>query len=99
MSNNHIVETARPTSYPQAMGFDTKEKDGIAISTETASDSVEHRSDIASDDSPVNDVPLRWKLASIILVSMIGFGSHWSSGITGAMKSTIKKQMKISTLR
>jgi len=30
------------------------------------------------------------------MVSAIGFGSNWSSGITGAMKSTIKKQMKIN---
>lgn len=41
-------------------------------------------------------VPLKWKLASIIMVSAIGFGSNWSSGITGAMKTTIKKQMKIN---
>lgn len=41
-------------------------------------------------------VPLKWKLASILMVSAIGFGSNWSSGITGAMKTTIKKQMKIN---
>ncbi|KAL3418779.1 hypothetical protein PVAG01_09000 [Phlyctema vagabunda] len=57
-----------------------------------------------NDQSSANDnqeskhvpVPLSWKLASILMVSAIGFGSHWSSGITGAMKSTIKKQMKIN---
>jgi hypothetical protein len=37
------------------------------------------------------EVPLRWKIASILLVSAIGFGSQWSSGVTGAMKTTIKK--------
>lgn len=36
-------------------------------------------------------VPLSWKIASVVLVSCIGFGSNWSSGITGAMKSTLKK--------
>jgi hypothetical protein len=36
-------------------------------------------------------VPLRMKLVSILLVTAIGFGSHWSSGVTGAMKSTVKK--------
>ncbi|RDW92358.1 hypothetical protein BP5796_01752 [Coleophoma crateriformis] len=41
-------------------------------------------------------VPLKWKLASILMVSAIGFGSHWSSGITGAMKSTIKKELHIN---
>lgn len=41
-------------------------------------------------------VPLKWKLASILMVSAIGFGSQWSSGITGAMKSTLKKELKIN---
>ncbi|KAH8651888.1 major facilitator superfamily domain-containing protein [Tricladium varicosporioides] len=41
-------------------------------------------------------VPLKWKLTSILMVSAIGFGSNWSSGITGAMKTTIKKGMKIN---
>ncbi len=36
-------------------------------------------------------IPLRIKLIAVFLVSFIGFGSHWSSGVTGAMKSTIKK--------
>ena len=41
-------------------------------------------------------VPLSWKLMSVVLVTLIGFGSQWSSGITGAMKSTIKKEMGIN---
>jgi hypothetical protein len=36
-------------------------------------------------------VPLRMKVISILLVTAVGFGSHWSSGVTGAMKSTLKK--------
>lgn len=36
-------------------------------------------------------VPVRMKLISVLLVTAIGFGSHWSSGVTGAMKSTLKK--------
>jgi hypothetical protein len=39
----------------------------------------------------VSLVPLRMKLLSILLVTAVGFGSHWSSGVTGAMKSTLKK--------
>lgn len=49
---------------------------------------------IANDndsDSGRTIVPLSYKIASILLVSAIGFGSKWSSGITGAMKTTIKK--------
>jgi hypothetical protein len=35
--------------------------------------------------------PLAAKLFAVVLISCISFGSHWSSGVTGAMKSTIKK--------
>lgn len=35
--------------------------------------------------------PLLAKLFAVFLISCISFGSHWSSGVTGAMKSTIKK--------
>ncbi|KAF9692963.1 hypothetical protein EKO04_009023 [Ascochyta lentis] len=41
-------------------------------------------------------VPVKMKLISILLVTAIGFGSHWSSGVTGAMKSTLKKQLHIN---
>ncbi len=36
-------------------------------------------------------VPMRMKIFAVLMVSLIGFGSHWSSGVTGAMKSTLKK--------
>lgn len=52
--------------------------------------------DADSVNSSLRPVPLSWKLASIVLVTAIGFGSQWSSGITGAMKSTIKKEMDIN---
>lgn len=35
--------------------------------------------------------PLMAKLIAVLLISCISFGSSWSSGVTGAMKSTIKK--------
>ncbi|KJR86265.1 MFS transporter [Sporothrix schenckii 1099-18] len=41
-------------------------------------------------------VPMKVKLVSVVLVSLIGFGAHWSSGITGAMKSALKKGMGIN---
>jgi MFS family permease len=40
--------------------------------------------------------PWTWKLAAVLLISAVSFGSSWSSGITGAMKSTIKKELKIN---
>ena len=45
----------------------------------------------ASENDGKVTVPLSFKIASVLLVSAIGFGSSWSSGITGAMKTTIKK--------
>lgn len=45
----------------------------------------------SSSDSGLKPVPLSFKIASILLVSMIGFGGNWSSGITGAMKTKLKK--------
>lgn len=49
--------------------------------------------EVQKDDS--NDgkrpPPLIAKLFAVLLISCISFGSHWSSGVTGAMKSTIKK--------
>jgi hypothetical protein len=44
-----------------------------------------------SDSGRSNHVPLQMKLLSILMVTAIGFGAHWSSGVTGAMKSTLKK--------
>jgi len=50
-----------------------------------------------SDDSQARpqstgvQVPLSYKIMSILLVSGIGFGSSWSNGVTGAMKTTLKK--------
>jgi hypothetical protein len=53
-------------------------------------------SSIPTDSSTNNGatlvtVPLSFKLASIILVSAIGFGSSWSGGVTGAMKTNTQK--------
>ncbi|KAH6709122.1 major facilitator superfamily domain-containing protein [Leptodontidium sp. MPI-SDFR-AT-0119] len=50
----------------------------------------------SSSDSGLKPVPLSFKIASILLVSMIGFGGNWSSGITGAMKTKLKKGLKIN---
>jgi hypothetical protein len=47
-----------------------------------------------TDASTLGDkkpVPLNIKILSVVIVSMIGFGGHWSSGVTGALKSTLKK--------
>lgn len=66
---------------------------GAASDSENSS---EHSGDSETNAKAKGDVPLSYKLMSVLLVSMIGFGSHWSSGVTGAMKSTIKKQMHVN---
>ncbi|KAF2167304.1 hypothetical protein M409DRAFT_54472 [Zasmidium cellare ATCC 36951] len=42
------------------------------------------------------NVPVTMKLVAVLLVSLIGFGSHWSAGVTSAMKSTLKKELSIN---
>lgn len=48
-------------------------------------------SDVESPPSTRDQVPLSFKILSVAFVAGIGFGSSWSSGVTGAMKSTLKK--------
>lgn len=40
--------------------------------------------------------PLYWKFIAVVMISCISFGSSWSSGITGALKSTLKKELDIN---
>lgn len=74
----------------------TTEEKGLHTGLKTSSAHVV----VASSEVPTDDgsrpgqvslVPLRLKLISILLVTAVGFGSSWSSGVTGAMKSTLKK--------
>ncbi|KAL2884980.1 Major facilitator superfamily domain-containing protein 1 [Ceratocystis lukuohia] len=43
-----------------------------------------------------DQVPWKMKISAIILITLVGFGSHWSSGLTSAMKKTLKKELKIN---
>ncbi|PSR79061.1 MFS transporter [Coniella lustricola] len=47
-------------------------------------------------DTRSSSIPWSMKICSVILISLIGFGSHWSSGVTSAMKSTLKKGLDIN---
>ncbi|KAF9872097.1 major facilitator superfamily transporter [Colletotrichum karsti] len=49
-----------------------------------------------SSESSKAQPPMYWKFAAVILISCISFGSSWSSGITGALKSTLKKELGIN---
>lgn len=58
---------------------------------------IQSQNDADSDKSSnLTPAPLQWKIMAILLITAIGFGSNWSSGITGAMKSTIKKELKVN---
>ncbi|KAJ5797964.1 uncharacterized protein N7503_007260 [Penicillium pulvis] len=43
--------------------------------------------------------PFKARLFAVALIACISFGSHWSSGVTSAMKSTIKKKMNIDNVQ
>lgn len=63
----------------------------LSKSENTSIDEKPVATDSSSEESGLKPVPLSFKIASILLVSMIGFGGNWSSGITGAMKTKLKK--------
>ena len=78
---NHLVVPVDPEALKA-------EKSSVDVVSDDSSHSHE-------DDNLVN-VPLMFKLGAILMVSAIGFGSHWSSGVTGAMKTTLKKELHIN---
>ncbi|PWY93571.1 MFS general substrate transporter [Aspergillus sclerotioniger CBS 115572] len=75
------------------------EKDTTEI---TAGEATTASSLQSADNGVVNNAdgkrppPLLAKLIAVLLISCISFGSHWSSGVTGAMKSTLKKELHIT---
>jgi hypothetical protein len=72
------------TTHGEEKGVESKvEEEVVVASSGTSRDE--------SQDGQIPLVPLKMKLLSILLVTAVGFGSHWSSGVTGAMKSTLKK--------
>lgn len=76
-----------PRSY-RSMDVSKEIKDPEHVS---ANASAVDRNDSDSEHNGKKPVPLSMKILSVVVVSMIGFGGHWSSGVTGALKSTLKK--------
>ncbi|KAL3476285.1 major facilitator superfamily domain-containing protein [Aspergillus californicus] len=82
---------------------------GVTAATKSAdvsADPLSKENDPASDGASMTESdagktapPLLAKLFTVFLISCISFGSHWSSGVTGAMKSTIKKEMSINNVQ
>ncbi|KAF5711309.1 major facilitator superfamily transporter [Fusarium globosum] len=52
-----------------------------------------------SDSRAKKPVPLSIKILAVAIVSMYTFGSRWSNGVTGALKSTLKKELHISNIQ
>lgn len=69
---------------------ESKTPSGVVVETDARSDDTPvQNSDAASTRS--SKVPWSMKIIAVLLVTSIGFGSHWASGVTGAMKATLKK--------
>ncbi|KAE9975603.1 hypothetical protein EG328_003116 [Venturia inaequalis] len=68
----------------------------VGAASETSTGDGSSSTEQKSGGSPP---PLKVKIIAILMVSAISFGSQWSSGVTGAMKSTIKKEMKINNTK
>lgn len=66
----------------------SKETENVVVNTHPASSDGDTGSE---RDREGAIIPLRMKIIAVLLVTAVGFGSHWSSGVTGAMKSTLKK--------
>jgi hypothetical protein len=78
------VSSVRSSNEMSAESQVQKGYSGVEVSSILADGST-------NENSTLVTVPLSFKLASILLVSAIGFGSSWSGGITGAMKTALKK--------
>lgn len=81
-----IEQSSPPPGLQDDIPINEKEQgvlDVAAVSDDATS--------IRSEGGRSTRVPVRMKIFAVLMVSLIGFGSHWSSGVTGAMKSTLKK--------
>ncbi|KAB2568946.1 hypothetical protein DBV05_g12381 [Lasiodiplodia theobromae] len=87
------------SSSPTERNAAVEEKTGDVVGVAAVNDGGSSGGDAASVRTAggrSTHVPLRMKIISVLLVTAIGFGSHWSSGVTGAMKSTLKKKLHIN---
>jgi hypothetical protein len=76
------------------MAVDTADSKSVDVVSAPVRKDIKTPSEESSDSDDSDGrkpPPLAAKLCAVALISCISFGSHWSSGVTGAMKSTIKK--------
>ncbi|EFX05292.1 major facilitator superfamily transporter [Grosmannia clavigera kw1407] len=84
------------TDNQAAVSGAANDKEAQIVTTAMASSADNDSASLHSAGGRSLRVPMTMKLLSVVLVSLIGFGSHWSSGVTGAMKSTLKKKLHIN---
>ncbi|KAM0324119.1 hypothetical protein ACHAQA_008311 [Verticillium albo-atrum] len=90
-----VTPVPGPHAGPRTDSSSSLAEEGVNV--KHAVDEKVHAIPAAADPHDgLQPVPLTWKLMAIVLITMIGFGSQWSGGITGAMKSTIKKELDIN---
>lgn len=74
------------------MGVETSDSKSVEVGSAPVREDIQTPSEAPSNESNgKRPPPLAAKLCAVALISCISFGSHWSSGVTGAMKSTMKK--------
>ncbi|KAJ5473033.1 hypothetical protein N7530_007034 [Penicillium desertorum] len=84
------------------MAVDTADSKSVDVVSAPVRKDIKTPSEESSDSDDSDGrkpPPLAAKLCAVALISCISFGSHWSSGVTGAMKSTIKKKMHIDNVQ
>ncbi|KAI1099073.1 major facilitator superfamily transporter [Jackrogersella minutella] len=70
------------------------EKNGAQTNVKEPSSLLSSPSLTSLNEKPPPTWP--WKLTAVLLVTLIRFGGSWSAGITGAMKTTLKKELHIN---
>ncbi|CCT63551.1 related to MFS transporter [Fusarium fujikuroi] len=89
---NPNTVTINPVSEQSSSGTNDN---GNQLDTHTITP-VSDQSNGGSDNRGKKPVPLGIKILAVAIVSMYTFGSRWSNGVTGALKSTLKKKLHIS---
>lgn len=94
-----VFDTSDPSTMTAAAAKEISMSDALTdlptekkptISADAVAEDARSMPSSRSEGGRSATVPFKLKLLSVVIVSLIGFGSHWSSGVTGAMKSTLK---------
>ncbi|KAL8409500.1 hypothetical protein RB594_007804 [Gaeumannomyces avenae] len=85
----------RPGTHPESLASEQVPKQPSPSSSAAAEKESEDEAEAEVEGTKPHP-PVSWKVAAVVLISCISFGSSWSSGITGALKSTLKRELRIN---